>query len=124
MFLTLPMGGPLASFRHGTREIWGVEVLRRAFASAGLSQKQAAYALELTEPQLSRQMKCEDGAHVSYQRLFRLPAKVIAEIGRELFEAFSGGGVCVEHEQIQRLLTANQRIAEALEARDSERRIA
>lgn len=129
MLCSFPIGALTASFKHGPKQVWAVQQLQQAIATARLSKKEAATIQGLSEPQWSRQCQNVEGAHISYQRVFEFPAEVLVALVRGLSKEL--GLVCIEQKELQQLVTVNQQIAAAIEARqqipltvEAERRIA
>jgi len=79
-------GIPLKTLKVGLRPQAGAlnsvecagQLIRTAFARAGISQKEAAITMALNEGQLTRQL--QDIEHLSWQRLFRLPDSFFVEL--------------------------------------------
>ena len=116
--LVPPIGGLVAAFQHGPRQVWAVQALRQLYAGAGLSQKAAAAVQGLTEPQWSRQCQNVEGSHVSLQRTMQSPDAVLAGFGEVLIDKFAPESVVtVKCDELRRLIEINQRIADALDAR-------
>jgi hypothetical protein len=118
LMFPLPILTFTAAFKHGPRQAYAIRILRQAIAEALLSDKEAAGVQDLTPTQWARQCGNHDGAHVSYQRIFEFPRAVLKALGKALYEENSDGGLCVESQQLQRLIELNARVASAMEQRE------
>lgn len=66
-----PLKAGLRGASEGLNSVEGAALIALAIARSGMSHKEAAIVMGITEAQLSRQLACLE--HVSWQRLYRMP---------------------------------------------------